>query len=214
MFTGIIEAVGTLTQGPQLSGATSAVPKNSELELEILTPWDDLSLGESVAVLGVCLTVTQLRGKLVRFYVSPETLSKTRLGRLTPQAKVSLERALLPTTRLSGHWVQGHVDGLAEIVSIDSQESSYLLTVDLPRDLGRYCIQKGSIALDGVSLTINEIKDQTGAPPGGTDRTRIQLMIIPHTWSHTHFSELKAGNLMHVEVDLIAKYVERLCQPI
>lgn len=212
MFTGIIEAVGTLTQVPKQSGPHSANARDTELELEILTPWDDLSLGESVAVLGVCLTVTQLQGKLARFYVSPETLSKTRLGHLIPQTKVSLERALLPTTRLSGHWVQGHVDGLAEIFALDSFESSYLLTVDLPKELGRYCIEKGSIALDGVSLTINKLEDRAN-PLGAPAKTRIQLMIIPHTWRHTHFSELRTGNLMHVEVDLIAKYVERLCQP-
>ncbi|WP_428377444.1 riboflavin synthase [Lichenicoccus sp.] len=199
MFSGIIESVGRVR---------IVEPGESDVRLVLDTTLADLDLGESVAVNGVCLTVTQTDASgIAAFFVSPETLHRTTLGRLGEGDRVNLERAVTPTTRLSGHMVQGHVDATATLASVAPQGDAWAMLLDVPRSLRRYCVEKGSIALDGISLTINAIG--TSVVP---DRFSLSLMIIPHTWEHTTLGQLAAGACLNVEVDVIAKYVEQLCQ--
>lgn len=175
--------------------------------LALKTGWSDLDLGESIAVNGVCLTVTAFDGAgLASFFVSPETLARTNLGKLTAGARVNLERSVRLESRLSGHLVQGHVDGKARLISITPGGGAYRLELALPAELARYCVEKGSIALDGISLTINSVFD-------GEAHARIGITIIPHTWEHTNLNATSPGDDINVEVDVMAKYVERLCQP-
>lgn len=195
MFTGIIEKIGILEE---------LKPAGEGARIRVRTGYSDLSLGESIAVNGACLTVAAFQGAptegTVWLDLSSETLSKTRLGSLSPGQSVSLERALLPVTRLSGHWVQGHVDGLAKLQAIrDAGMGCHELDIDLPPKLERYVVEKGSIALDGISLTVNRIEG-----------SHLSLTIVPHTWEHTHLRSLRAGDSMHVEVDVLAKYAEKL----
>ncbi len=201
MFTGIIEAFGTIRA---VSPATSAA--GSEIRLTLATPFTDAVLGESIAVNGVCLTVTRTEWGELDFYVSPETCAKTNLGRLTAGSRVNLERALPAGGRLSGHWVQGHVDGTATLTRIEKRGDSHHLEVLIPEapGLARYCIDKGSITLDGISLTINRLIDQPGVG------SRVELMIIPHTWDHTTLADRRAGDVLNVEVDVLAKWIERM----
>jgi riboflavin synthase len=193
MFTGIIEKVGVVD---------SVQPGSHSRVVRLKTSFTDLELGESVAVNGVCLTVAALKGEHADFFVSPETLSRTNLGRLKESSRVNLERALTLQTRLSGHFVQGHVDGLARWVSAKDVGESKDIRVELSPAQARYMIEKGSIALNGVSLTVNSI---TRDAKGGCE---IGIMLIPHTWMHTNFSELKPGDPVNVEIDFLAKYVE------
>lgn len=199
MFSGIIEKLGRVS---------SARREEGSLILELETGYRDLELGESVAVNGVCLTVTgsSPSGK-TRFFVSPETLDRTNLGTLQAGAVANLERSVRLETRLSGHLVQGHVDGMAVLESVVPEDGSRRLGFSLPNQLARFCVEKGSIALNGISLTINGIE---AADHG---RSRIAITIIPHTWEHTNLHALQIGRAVNVEVDVIAKYVERLCQP-
>ena len=172
------------------------------------TGFTDLTLGESVAINGTCLTVASCdRAGLAQFYASPETLDRTNLGSLQAGTKVNLERAVSMATRLSGHLVQGHVDGLARLDAVIPEAGAYRIQLTLPQNLARYCVEKGSIALDGISLTLNTVKDM----PGGS--CEIYLTIIPHTWAHTNLQSRRPGDLLNVESDVIAKYVERLCKP-
>ncbi len=198
MFTGIIEKVA-----PLLLVQTSGTSAPTSVELSLDTGFDDLALGESVAINGVCLTVARLEKSQASFFVSPETLEKTQLGQLKRGELVNLERALSVSSRLSGHIVQGHVDGIATLTSIvEVSPETYELTVSVPEALTKYCVEKGSITLDGVSLTINRI-----------DRNILSLMIIPHTMKHTRLHTLKPGAALNLEVDVMAKYLEKLCQP-
>lgn len=199
MFSGIIENLGRVR---------AAVLADGNLMLDLETGFADLALGESVAVNGTCLTVMQYDcAGLAQFYASPETLKCTSLGTLRAGAMVNLERAVSMATRLSGHLVQGHVDGLATLDAITPDAGAYKVALTLPQSLARYCVEKGSIALDGISLTLNAVND---LPGGGC---QIHLTIIPHTWSHTNLQTRKPGDLLNVETDVIAKYVERLCKP-
>ena len=198
MFTGIIDRIGTVAM---------AEHQGASLQCDIETGYDDLELGESVAVNGVCLTIAALTGAAARFFASSETLNRTTLGRLGKGSRVNLERAARLSTRLSGHLVQGHVDGMATLQSLAADGEAYRLSIAIPAALSRYCVEKGSIALDGVSLTINTI---TTAAEGAT----IGIMIIPHTYQHTALQDVRPGGHLNVEVDVIAKYVERLCQPL
>ncbi len=200
MFTGIVEKLGTARE----------VSRTAEgLHVWIDTGFPDLTLGESVAVNGVCLTVAEFRpsslhpqmGPEVRFFLSSETLNKTSHGALAPDQRVNLERALPANGRLSGHWVQGHVDGVGKIAEIRPIDECFHLTLELPNSLLKYCIQKGSICVDGISLTINELTS-----------SGVELMIIPHTWENTHLQHLSQNANVNIEVDVLAKYVERLLQ--
>lgn len=198
MFSGIIESLGQVLKAEQ--GAQS-------LMLEVETGLTDVAEGESIAVNGVCLTaVAPAQDGPVRFFVSSETLDRTMLGRLKAGARVNLERAVTPSTRLSGHIVQGHVDGLARFVGASPSGEARRVEFDVLAELRRYMVEKGSVALDGISLTLNEV----GAVHDGV--FRIALMIIPHTWDHTTLGTLSVGDAVNVEVDIIAKYVEAQCR--
>lgn len=193
MFTGIVSALGKVT----------AVERtDNQRVFRIVTPYKDVALGESIAVNGVCLTATEMGDDgTLQFYASHETCARTNLGALTVGRQVNLERALRFEDRLSGHIVQGHVDGVAPIVGIRQVGESHELDVELPRDFLRYVIAKGSICLDGISLTVNSVKDSV-----------ISLTIIPHTWTHTNLFTRGIGDNFNVELDMIAKYVERITQ--
>ena len=194
MFTGIVEKVGEVTELSRSGTATVIV---------VATSFTDLALGESVAVNGACLTVTESREDRARFFVSDETLRLTNLSALQVGSKVNLERALTLSTRLSGHLVQGHVDGLARFEGAETLQSaeglSYRVAFNLPHGLSRYCVHKGSIALNGTSLTLNRV-----------DGDRVEILLIPHTWANTNLSALSQGDTVNVEVDLMAKYAEKL----
>jgi len=196
MFTGIVERLGNVRE---------ATKTRDGLETWVETGFADLTLGESVAVNGVCLTVAKFRGApsagLVKFFLSSETLDKTAHASLRAEQKVNLERALPANGRLSGHWVQGHVDGVGTLTRVVPTGESFHLTIELPSSLLKYCISKGSICVDGISLTINSLREDG-----------VELMIIPHTWEHTHLSTLAVGAMVNIEVDVLAKYVERLLQ--
>lgn len=199
MFTGIIENLGSIRATTRTEGS---------LTLDLATGFGDLALGESVAVNGICLTVVTYDATgHARFYASPETLQRTSLGSLQGGDLVNLERAVSMQTRLSGHLVQGHVDGLARLDAIVPEAGAYRIELTLPKTIARHCVEKGSIALDGISLTLNRVEDQ----PSGA--CRIFLTIIPHTWAHTNLQARKVGDLLNVESDVLAKYVERLCKP-
>ncbi|MCM5560228.1 riboflavin synthase [Pleomorphomonas sp. JP5] len=198
MFSGIIAR----TVAVQTATATGG-----SLVVTIPTGWSDLELGESIAVNGVCLTVTEMdEDGTARFFLSPETLSRSNLGRLATGSVVNLERSVALADRLSGHMVQGHVDGKATLIAVTPDSDARRLEFDLPPELARYCVEKGSISLNGISLTINSIEPSD-------DGARIGITIIPHTWDNTNLSSAALGDEINVEVDVIAKYVEALCKP-
>jgi riboflavin synthase len=190
VFTGIVRKVGRVASAERSEGA---------LRLRIETGLEPLELGESIAVNGACLTVAGPRGE---FFVSQETLARTALGSLVAGSPVNLERALEAGGRLSGHIVQGHVDGVGRLESVREAGGAREARFRLGPGLGRYCVEKGSIALDGVSLTINSV-----------DGDGIGVMLVPHTWENTTFARLRPGDPVNVEVDILAKYTEKLCQP-
>lgn len=198
MFSGIIEKVAKVVEIKEIG-------HSRELTLE--TGFQDIELGESIAVNGVCLTATSTSPDKTTFFISPETMSRSNLGELKQGRNVNLERSVALETRLSGHMVQGHVDGMATLASLETESDSYKLTFKIPNQLGRYCVEKGSICLNGTSLTINQIDKNF------QDFCLISITIIPHTWDHTNLSDLSVGNEVNVEVDVIAKYVESLCLP-
>ena len=196
MFSGIIEKLAKLR---------AVQPEDGRLILTIETGFPNLELGESVAVNGVCLTVVTFDAAgLATFFVSAETIARSNLGALTAGGFVNLERSVRLETRLSGHLVQGHVDGKATLAAITPSQGAYLLELTLPREVARYCVEKGSIALNGISLTLNAVEDSA-------DHSLIRITIIPHTWEHTNLQHLSPGADVNVEVDVMAKYVERLC---
>ena len=197
MFSGIIE---------RLSKVRQTAKQDSTLILTLETGHPDLELGESIAVNGVCLTVVEFDAAgVAKFFVSAETIDRSNLGALTAGAFVNLERSVRLETRLSGHLVQGHVDGKATLSNVVPLGGAYLLELTLPRAVAKYCVEKGSIALNGISLTLNAVEDSA-------DQTLIRITIIPHTWEHTNLQHLSVGSGVNVEVDVMAKYVERLCQ--
>ena len=197
MFSGIIERLARVRQTAR---------QDSTLILTMETGYPDLELGESIAVNGVCLTVVEFDPSgLAKFFVSAETIDRSNLGQLTVGGFVNLERSVRLETRLSGHLVQGHVDGKATLSNLSPLGGAYLLELTLPRALARYCVEKGSIALNGISLTLNAVEDSA-------DHSLIRITIIPHTWDHTNLQHLIPGADVNVEVDVMAKYVERLCQ--
>jgi len=193
MFTGIIQAVGEIA---------AMEPKGGDLRLRVHTgklPLDDVALGDSIATNGVCLTVTGLPGDGYWADVSVETLDFTTLGSLTSGASVNLEKALTPESRLGGHIVSGHVDGVGEVVSLGEDARSWRFVFRAPDNLAKYIAHKGSICVDGTSLTVNAV---SGA--------EFELNIIPQTMAETVFGEYKPGSKVNLEVDVIARYLERL----
>lgn len=194
MFTGIVEAKG------EVSGFES---RGGDLRLRIRTggafDLGDVQLGDSIATNGVCLTVVELPGDGYWADVSRETLQFTTIPQWRVGSSVNLEKALQPTTRLGGHLVSGHVDGVGEVVSRDADARSIRFTVRAPNELAKYIAHKGSICVDGVSLTVNAVN--------GTD---FELNIVPHTAQVTVIDGYRVGTRVNLEVDLIARYLERL----
>jgi riboflavin synthase len=193
MFTGIVEAVGRVARMD---------PRGGDLRLVIdvgSLPFANVALGESIAVSGVCLTVVEFDAKTFAADVSNETLSRTTLGNLREGAPVNLERAMLPTTRFGGHVVAGHVDALGAVESIRDDGRSQRWRFAAPASVLRYIAEKGSVCVDGVSLTVNAVDD-----------AGFEVNLVPHTIEHTAFSASRTGAAVNLEVDLIARYVERL----
>jgi len=195
MFTGIIQAVGTIAALENRGGDMRIGIHTGKL------PMDDVALGDSIAVSGVCLTVVELKGSGFVADVSGETLRRTILGRLAINDAVNLEKALTLETRLGGHLVSGHVDGIGT-VSVRSEDSrSVQFTIRAPDELARYIAGKGSICVDGVSLTVNAVN---GA--------EFSLNCVPHTLDETTLKAYRTGREVNLEVDLVARYLERLLQ--
>lgn len=193
MFTGMVEQVGKVLALEEAQGGRN---------LQISMSLPSLKLGESISVNGVCLTLTEFDSSSAQFFLGLETLRCTHLGRLKIGDFVNLERSLLLSdSRIGGHFVQGHVDGLAELSEMSEVGSTRYLKFKLPVNLNKYCVSKGAIALNGVSLTLCEVGSE------------ISVQIIPFTWTHTSLRSLAVGDLVNVEVDLISKYVEKLCRP-
>ena len=200
MFTGIVDRLGRVVR---------VVRETHDAVVEMQTGYSDLALGESVAMDGVCLTVAEgSAGEVARVFVSHETLARTALADWREGSVVNLERSAQLSTRLSGHLVQGHVDGVGEVERIEPRAGSTDVILALPSNLHRYCVEKGSLAVSGVSLTLNAVE-----APDPDGRFRVRLTIIPHTWDATGFQALRPGSRVNVEADVVAKYVERLCQP-
>lgn len=193
MFTGIIQAIGKIA---------ALEPKGADLRVRIATgklDLGDVRLGDSIAVNGVCLTAVELPGDGFWADVSGETLARTTLGELRVGQAVNLEKALTPTTRLGGHLVSGHVDGIGTVVRRWEDGRSVRFRVRAPDELAKYIAQKGSICVDGISLTVNAVE---GA--------EFELNIVPHTLQETTMGGYAAGTRVNLEVDIIARYLERL----
>jgi riboflavin synthase len=193
MFTGIVQATGKLVASENCNGDKRLRIQTGDLDLS------DVALGDSIATNGVCLTVVALPGDGFLADVSVETLDYTTLGKLQNGSVVNLEKALRASDRLGGHIVSGHVDGVGEIVSIHKDARSVRYRLRAPAALAKYIAHKGSICVDGVSLTVNKVE---GA--------EFELNIVPHTQQKTLFGEYKNGTRVNLEVDVIARYLERL----
>jgi riboflavin synthase len=191
VFTGIVRERGRVV---------SAEPNGGGVRLRIAAPETaGAALGDSIAVSGCCLTVTAADGETLEFDAVPETIARTTLGGLEPGAEVNLEPALRAGEPLGGHFVQGHVDGRARVTSFDPEGDGARLELRLEPEQLRYCVEKGSIALDGVSLTIAALHEEG-----------VDIALVPFTLEHTTLGALAAGDEVNVEVDLLAKYAERL----
>ena len=193
MFTGIIQALGTIADMQPRSGDMRLQINTGKLDL------GDVSLGDSIAVNGVCLTAVELTENSFSADVSNETLLLTSLGGLKSGSPVNLEKALTLATRLGGHLVSGHVDGVGTVISRSDDGRSVRFVIEAPAILARYIAHKGSICIDGTSLTVNAV-----------DGTRFELNIVPHTLKETIMGNYQAGSEVNLEVDLIARYLERL----
>lgn len=193
MFTGIIQSVGEIA---------AIEPKGDDTRLRILTnklDLGDVELGDSIAVNGVCLTVIELPGDGFWADVSGETLSCTTFDSLKVGTRANLEKALTPTTRLGGHLVSGHVDGIGEVVERYNDGRSVRFHIKAPDNMAKYIAAKGSICVDGISLTVNAVKGAV-----------FELNIVPHTLQETTMGDFKSGTRVNLEVDIIARYLERL----
>ena len=196
MFTGLIQAVGCIS---------SREARGGDVRLRIdagALPMHDVQLGESIAISGVCLTVVAFDARSFDVDLSNETLARTTLGALGIGAAVNLERALLATDRLGGHLVSGHVDGIGSVLSVIDDARSQRWKLSAPAAVLRYVAEKGSICVDGVSLTVNAV-----------DNAGFEVNLIPHTLLHTALGETAVGAAVNLEVDLVARYVERLLNP-
>lgn len=193
MFTGIIQAIGKVTGIKDQDGDIRLGINTGKLGLS------DMELGDSIAVNGVCLTAVELPGSGFVADVSRETLSLTSLGNLGSGSQVNLEKALTLATRLGGHLVSGHVDGLGRVVSREEDARSVGFVIEAPKELARYIAHKGSITVDGTSLTVNRV-----------DGAHFELNIVPHTLQETIMASYQVGSRVNLEVDLIARYLERL----
>ena len=192
MFTGIVRERGTVAG---LDGGDAGVLLSVEAPLTASAS----AVGDSVSINGVCLTVTARDGDRLSFDAVPETLSRTALHRLAAGSTVNVEPALRAGEPLGGHYVQGHVDGVGRVRSSEPEGDGVRLTVEAPAEILRYCVEKGSIAVDGVSLTVAALRNDA-----------FELALIPHTLAETTLSTLRSGDEVNLEVDVLAKYVERL----
>jgi riboflavin synthase len=197
VFTGIVEEVGTLVVREDQSDA-------AVLRIRADRVLQDVALGDSIAVNGVCLTVTDVKDGVWSTDVMAETLSRSSLGSVSAGARVNLERAVTPHTRLGGHMMQGHVDGMGTIVGRVPGEHWEVVRIALPADLARYVVEKGSIAVDGVSLTVSAVS------PADIPEPWFEVSLIPTTLRETTLGSRAPGEPVNLEVDVIAKYVERL----
>jgi riboflavin synthase len=193
MFTGIIEAVGSIQKIEEKSGDKRFTINTGKLDLA------DVAIGDSIACNGVCLTVVEMGTDFYVADVSSESLNLTTLGNIAIGKKANLEKALTPTTRLGGHLVSGHVDGIGQVVAIKKDSRSVRYDIQAPSELGRYIAKKGSITVDGISLTVNDI-----------DKNIFKLNLVPHTLQETNAKDYQVGTQVNLEVDLLARYLERL----
>jgi riboflavin synthase len=192
VFTGIVEELGEITEiDVEAAGARLAVraPKLAPLA----------NIGDSISISGACLTVVSIDNGVLRFDAVPETLSRTSLGTLAVGDRVNLEDAMRAGEPFGGHMVQGHVDGVGTVAAIEPEGDGYRITIQTPPDLLRYLAEKGSIGVAGISLTVAALRDDG-----------FEVAVIPHTWNSTTVSRWKVGDPVNLEVDVIAKYVERL----
>ncbi|HEY3040978.1 MAG TPA: riboflavin synthase [Pyrinomonadaceae bacterium] len=192
MFTGIIEELGKVK---------SIEPRgdNARLAIEARVVTQDIHEGDSIAVNGVCLTALDVNRDSFAADVSRETLDRSTLGKLRPGAPVNLERSVTPATRLGGHLVQGHVDARGKFLSATDHDGSWTVRIAYPPEIARYLVFKGSVAVEGISLTVANLADDY-----------FEIAIIPKTWKVTNFSYLRPGDEVNLEADVIAKYVERI----
>jgi riboflavin synthase len=194
MFTGIVEAMGTVVEVADTGG-------KRRLAIDAGGLAEGLGVGESVAVNGVCLTAVEVAGSVLAVEAVEETLARSNLGLLAGGSRVNLERPLRADGRFDGHIVQGHVDGVGRVRSVTPEGASIRLWIDAPPALRRYLAEKGSVAVDGVSLTVS-----------GVDGTGFEVVLIPHTLEVTLFGARRPGDAVNLEADVIAKYVERLLE--
>lgn len=192
MFTGLVEAVGRVA---------SVEDTGSGRRLRFQTSLEDLTPGDSVSVNGVCLTATAIDGGVFSADVGPETLRVTTLGRLKTGDIVNLERSMRADGRFGGHFVQGHVDGTGTIASIRPDGEAHWLTVTYPGPLAPLFVPKGSVAIDGISLTVAALRD-----------SQLDVMIIPFTWQATNLASRQVGDMVNLECDMIGKYVARILE--
>ena len=194
MFTGIIEVVGTVG---------SLVHKDDKARMRVDTnpQFSQFEIGESIAVNGVCLTVVDMGEHWFAVDMTTETLNRTSFKQVKEGSRVNLERALTPSKKMSGHFVTGHIDSLAKVVSIDEKPGEFLFRFEHPPELTPYLIEKGSAAVDGISLTVFDCRDN-----------RFTVSIIPFTLEHTNLKDRKTGDAVNMECDMIGKYVVRACE--
>jgi riboflavin synthase len=192
MFTGLIEELGTVLRAHPVAGGI-----RMSIAADLLT--GDMKNGDSIAVNGVCLTALEVQRSSFAADVSPETLRLTTLETLSKGSRVNLERSVTPATRLGGHIVQGHVDGRGTFISAVADGDFWDVAIGYPAELSRYLVHKGSVAVEGISLTIAALADD-----------HFRVAVIPKTWEMTNLSTLSTGSPVNLEVDVIAKYVERM----
>jgi riboflavin synthase len=192
MFTGIIEELGRVR-------SVEAMGENARIVIEAHIVTEDTKHGDSVAVNGVCLTALDIHPDSFSADVSRETLERSTIGKLQPGAPVNLERAVTPLTRLGGHVVQGHVDARGQFLRATDLGGSWTVSIAYPAEIARYLVHKGSVSVEGISLTIAALHDD-----------HFEIAVIPKTWEVTNFSHLRPGDDVNLEVDVIAKYVERI----
>jgi riboflavin synthase len=194
MFTGIIEELGAIRR-------ITTARDGARLEVSAGIVTRDAKEGDSIAVNGVCLTIVDRGPDWLAADVSAETLRRTSLNRMRAGTRVNLERPLMASSRLGGHIVQGHVDGTGKFTGARAEGDGWIVRIEFPADLARYIVEKGSIAVDGISLTVAALSEEW-----------FEIAIIPHTWKVTNLSALERGAAVNLEVDIVAKYVERMMQ--
>ncbi len=192
MFTGIVRELGTVVSAEEAGGGLALVVRAPETAA-------GTSVGDSVAIAGCCLTATEIDDGTISFHAVPETIARSTLGALAPNARVNVEPAIRVGDELGGHYVQGHVDAVGRVQSVEAEGEGLRVFVEAPADVLRFCVEKGSITVDGVSLTIAELAEDAFA-----------VALVPHTLAATTLSDLEPGRRVNLEADVLAKYVERL----